>query len=242
VPDDRLSDLGEGRSAADRFAELDARDAAAEGAPPPRDPRRYAQRYTWLVGVAALIVIVAATISSRSDPQVGTGLEPGSRLPDFAAPTAASGSSADANVRSARAGTSAAGGQPACEVEGPDVVNICELRRRPLVVTFVADGCERQLDVVEQVRGRFDGVDFVGVISSQDDAGRARELARPGRWGFPVAADNDAAVFSLYQAHDCPTTVLAGAGGRVAGTRLGPLEEPELAAAVAELERRPDGD
>lgn len=178
------------------------------------------------------VAVVAAAVNSL--PNAGRGLEgpePGSVLPDFAAPSAEGGSDADANVRQGSGGSEEEGPVAACSVQGPEVVNICDLRRRPVVLTFVAAGCEEALEAVDRVRRGFPGVSFVGVISgsSRDEVG---DLGADGGWSFPVALDPDTAVFNLYRAADCPTTVTATAGGEVVETYNGPLDEAELRAAV----------
>ncbi len=113
-------------------------------------------------------------------------------------------------------------------------MNICVLRARPVVLTFVAPGCEQALDRIEDVRSDYGGVSFVGVIigESSDDVD---EILAEHDWGFPVALDPDSAVAALYRAVDCPTTVTAETGGEVAATRNGPLTEDELRAAVEEV-------
>jgi hypothetical protein len=247
MAEDRFGDLGpDRRSAAERFAELDARgdEEAREGPPEPRDPRSYSQRYMWVVGVAALIVIIIVTINSAGNPGRGyLGPKPGTSLPPFAAKAAASGTAGDANVRPETGGNATQGPVPACQVKGPDVVNICELWDKPVVVTFVADGfqsseqCREAFAVVEEVKAQSPGVNFVGVISGVDSPEEAKALATAGDWTFPIASDPDAAVFNVYRAGDCPSTVLASAGGTVSGTRLGPLTAGELAVEVAKIEQ-----
>jgi hypothetical protein len=235
VPDDRFGDLTGGRdrpSAAERLSELDAQPEPGGERPPSEPPRRAGSRYAWVVGVAATVAVVAAAINSL--PNTGRGLqgpEPGKVLPDFAAPSADGESDADANIRQQDGGSEQEGAVAACRVEVPDVVNICDLRERPVVLTFVAEGCEDALDQVERLRSEYPRVSFVGVISgsSRDDLA---ELLGEHEWGFPVALDPDTAVFNLYRAADCPTTVTAAAGGEVVDTRNGPLSETELRTAV----------
>jgi hypothetical protein len=225
------------RSAAERLAELDNRPEPSErgdgpaGPPPPRTGSRYA----WVVGVAVFLVIAVAMVNTL--PNSGRGREgppPSEVLPDFAAPSASGTSDADANIRQATGGSSEEGTVPACEVRADDVVNICRLRERPVVLTFVAPGCEEALDRVEAVRADYPGVSFVGVI-----IGEAREdldgILAEHEWGFPVALDPDSAVFNLYRAADCPTTITAEAGGEVVATRNGTLSEDELRAAAEEV-------
>jgi len=238
VPEDRLGDLDPGerrQSAAERLAELESgpdSKAAEEGSREPPPPRRGGSRYAWVVGVAVFVIIAAATLNSL--PNEGRGLQGpkvGAVLPDFAAASVDGESEEDANIRQDKGGSDEEGAVPACDVTAPDVVNICELRERPVLVTFVADGCESALDQVDAVRADFPGVSFVGVISGESREDLA-DLLEQHDWGFPVALDPDAAVFNLYRLADCPTTVSAGAGGKVVETTNGPLTEEELRAAI----------
>lgn len=218
------------------MSELDPAPEAHEERPSaPTPPRRAGSRYAWVVGVAATIAVVLAAVNSL--PNAGRGLqgpEPGKPLPDFAAPSVQGDSDADANVRQGSGGSQEEGAVAACQVRGPGVVNICELRKRPVVLTFVAAGCEDALDVVDRLRPEFPGVSFVGVISGSSRE-EVSELSAERDWSFPVALDPDVAVFNLYRVADCPTTVTASAGGEVVETRNGPLPEAELRAAVEEV-------
>jgi hypothetical protein len=234
VPDDRFADLGAGdeRSAAERFQELDEREPEEE--PKPREPPRPGGRYTWVVGIVFVIgLIVAGSNALRHSGAGYRGVPAGKALAPFAAPLATSDHDNDATIQP-RAG----GGHPAaCSVHLAGVVNLCDLRRRPLVLTFVATGgagCADQLDRVERVRRSFPDVGFVGVISRKSLAD-AKRMVRSGGWTFPVALDRDAAVFNLYGIGDCPTTVFARKGGVSAGTRRGALSEAALAARIRTL-------
>lgn len=257
VPEDRFGDLdpperreraqpgdltergdpADRRGAAERLADLDeAPDPAdqSEGPAAPPPPRTGA-RYAWIVGVAVFLLIAVAAINTL--PNSGRGREgpqPREVLPDFAAPSVFGASEGDANIRQRAGGSEEEGAVPACEVRGEDVVNICVLRNRPVVLTFVAPGCEEALDRVESIRSDFPGVSFVGVVigESRDDLD---DIVPEHEWGFPVALDPDSAVFNLYRAADCPTTVTAEAGGTVVATHNGFLTEAELRAAVEEV-------
>jgi hypothetical protein len=247
VPDagDRFRDLGpredeseaQGPSAAERLA---AQDRAETPPEPPKVPRP-GSRYAWVVGIAFLLAIIVAGVNSVSTEGPGAqGPEPGSRLPVFAAPLATGDLEGDANVRQGASGSEAAGPIPACEVRSPDVVNLCELRRRPLVLTLIftrgAD-CEPQLDRVERVWRAFPRVNFAAVFS-----GESREdiepIVRRRGWGFPVAVDPDGGVTNLYGVGGCPTTVFSFPGGRVMDTKLGNLTEDQLSATTRRLLRR----
>ena len=234
-PGDRFADLGPpagGKSAAERFEELDERDP--EPRPKPPESSRPSGRYTWVVGIAFIIVIIVAGANALRHGGAGyRGVPAGKRLAPFAAPLATSSYDKDANIQP-RAGD---GNPAACSVHLPGVINLCELRKRPLVMTFVAtggSGCAEQLDRVERVRRSFPGVEFVGVISRKS-LSDARAIVREHRWGFPVALDRDAAMFNLYGIGDCPTTVFAKRGGISAGTRHPALSEARLRADVRAL-------
>lgn len=240
--EDRFGDLGPGEqpgegSAAERLAELDATEPAPKPPPPPRP----SGRYTWVVGVAFLIVVVVAGANAlRSSGPGARGPEPGSKLPAFAAPLAVSDLDGDANVKQEAGDSDSAGRRPACEVRGPGVMNVCDLWRRPLVLAFMFTrqaNCEPQLDRMERVRREFRGVNFAGVIV-REPHDKARRIVREHRWGFPVALDRDGAVSNLYGIGGCPTTTFALPGGRVVRTRLGPVSEAQLRAEVRGLLRR----
>jgi peroxiredoxin len=240
--DDRFGDLGEARrqSAAERLAEMDEHGPPEER--PPRQPEapRPRGRYMWVVGVIFLVLIVlAVTRAQRNEGQGLRGPDVGEPLPAFAAPLATGDLNGDANVRQNKDGTDRAGREQACSVRGPDVVNSCELREsgEPVVLTYIVTrgaDCEPQLDRVERVRRDFPGVRFVGVVSG-DEREKVEKLARKRGWGFPLAVDRDGAVVTLSGVGVCPTTVLAGANGRVKDTKLGNLDDAELRQAVREV-------
>jgi hypothetical protein len=229
VPEDRFADLGPGdpdkRSAAERFAELDETDP--EPQPKPPAPPRPSGRYTWVLGIAFIIVVIVAGANALRHTGAGfRGVPPGKALAPFAAPLATSNHDNDVNVQR----TESHGVPAACDVHLPGVVNLCDLRRRPLVITFVAtggSGCGDQLDRVEPVARRYTGVTFLGVIS-RTSLSEARTMVRSHRWSFPVALDRDAQLFNLYGIGDCPTTVFARKGGLSAGSRRGKLSRTRL--------------
>ena len=193
--------------------------------------------------MAVFIVIAFATFNSiQGGSGEGTsGPKPGTILPDFAAPSVTADTEAGPNV--------AQGGEaPACAVDEEDVINICELREdEPLVLTFVTPGelsedvhCEDALDQVERLRPDFPQVTFVGVIFGASSDVVADVLADHD-WDFPVADDPDGVLFNTYRLGDCPTTVLAEAGGQVVDTLNGVLSDEELEAAVRRISRGSSG-
>jgi peroxiredoxin len=249
MPEDRFDDLGapDRRSAAERLEEQDRIN------PEPGDPRRRPEvpragnRYAWVVGILLFMAIAVFTVTT-SLPNSGEGLRGpavGSELPDFAAPSATGNAAndADANVRQGEGGNAAAGPVPACEVVSEEVVNVCELRRRPLVLTFLVTrgaDCEPQVDRVERMRDEFPQVEFAAVVSGEDREDVERIVERR-RWTMPVAVDHDGAVVNLYGIGVCPTTVLSTPGGTVRRVRLGNLTEDQLRADVRALAKRSKG-
>lgn len=236
MPEDRFADLGpgepDGRSAAERFEELDERDP--EPRPEPPKPVLPAGRYAWVVGIAFVIALIVAGANALQHSGAGyRGVPAGKILAPFAAPLVTSRYNKDVNLQ-----PHASGGVPAaCDVRLAGVVNACELRSRPLVMTFVAtggSGCADQLDRVERVRRVFPAVNFVGVISRKS-LSEARAMVRSRGWGFQVLLDRDAQLLNLYGVGDCPTTVFARKGGVSAGSHLRATSEAQLTAQVRAL-------
>ena len=231
MADDRFEDLGEPRrpSAAERLAAGDEAELAAErrAQEPKRGP---SSPYAWVVGVVFLIVISVGLLNViRSEGTGARGVEPGRALPLFAAPLATGTLEGDANIDPERV----------CGVRGRDVLNVCELRRRPVVIAFMftrfAD-CEPQFDRLERLRPEFPGVNFAGIVI-REPLDSARRLVRRNRWGFPVAVDRDGAVSNMYGIGVCPTTVFAERGGKVVESRPGNMSVADLRAAIRRLER-----
>jgi hypothetical protein len=228
------------REIGEKLAERDRVDPEPDT--PPRRPEvpRPTNRYAWVVGIVMLMGI-AALLLTTALPNSGEGVrgpQPGERLPDFAAPLAAGNADGDANVRQATGGGNSAGKVPACEVRGASVVNSCELRRRPVALTFVVTqgaDCEPQVDRVERVRRDFPGINFA-VVMSGEEKDETAAIARRRRWRQPVAVDRDGALVNLYGIGVCPTTVLARSGGRVVESVLGNMTEPELRRKLRRLE------
>jgi hypothetical protein len=235
VPEDRFADLGAGqeKSAAERFQELDEREP--EEQPKPEPPRQRSP-YTWVIGIAfVLAVIVAGANALRNEGAGYRGVPAGKLLAPFAAPLATSNHDNDANLQR----TASHGVPAACDVHLRGVVNLCDLRRRPLVFTFVATGgggCATQLDRVERVRRSFPTVTFVGVISRKS-LSEAKSMVRSHGWTDPIVLDRDAAVFNLFGIGDCPTTVFARKGGISTGSVRGMVSEERLRAFVRRIQQ-----
>lgn len=196
-------------------------------------------RYGWAVGVIALLAIAYVTLNTvRSEGPGSRGPASGKPLPPFAVPLALGEIDKDANI-SRRAGHGAGGSRPACEVRGPEVLNVCDLGRdAPLVLAFfVTRGggqCRRELDLMQGLAARYAGVRFAAV-SIRGDRDALRRLVRSHRWSFPVGYDRDGAVANLYGVAVCPTLTFAYPGRVVMATSLGYLDEGRLAAALQRL-------
>jgi len=224
--EDRFEDLSPG----ERLAERDR--THPEPVRRPEVPRP-GNKYAWLVGIVMLMAL-AVLLFVQTIPNSGEGLEgpvPGTRLKAFAAPSATGDLSGDANVCQKEPCPKQAGARPACELISDDVVNVCELRRRPLVLTFIFDrgaDCYPQVDRTERLKDDLEGVQFATVFFSRKSHDEISRLVEARRWTQPVAVDEDGAVANLYGVGGCPTTVFAHAGGKVARTKLGNITEQEL--------------
>lgn len=233
----------------ERWAHRRDPDLRAEGVtgdePAPRDaavPRPPgASRYTWFIGVVAVLVLGYISLNSLSSEGVGSrGLDIGRRLPPFAAPLALSDLEGDVNVAT-KAGQEDAGPIPACAVRRPEVLNVCRLwERGPVVLAFFATRgaeCTRELDALDDVRALHPGVQFAAV-SIRGDRADLRELVRKRRWRFPVGYDRDGVLANLYGVAVCPQITYALPGGAVVETSLGELDARGLDGRVGALERR----
>ena len=236
--DDRFADLGGGslerRSAAERLAERDITHPE-EPERPPEPPRRAGTKYGWVIGIVVLMILgllLYRSLLPENDNSL-LGLKRGRPLPVFAAPLATGPLEGDANVCERRPCAKAAGPVPACDLESRQVLNLCHLRRRPVVLTFVFDrgaDCFPQVDRTERMKARFPRVTFATVYFSRADRAEIRSIVRRRRWSQPVGVDRDGQVVNRFGVAGCPTTVFARAGGRVSETALGNLTEEELRA------------
>ena len=101
---------------------------------------------------------------------------------------------------------------PACEVDEPQVIRVCDLFDRPLVISFWFTGgaeCLPAQDVVDQVAGELeDEVNFLSIVV-RDDREEARTIVEERGWTIPVGYDADGAVSNLYRVGGCPTVAFA---------------------------------
>jgi hypothetical protein len=240
---DRFEDLGRSngsdQSIGERLAERDR--THPEPAGPPERPRA-TNKYAWAVGIV-FVMILSVLLFVETLPNSGESLfgpKPGSRLKAFAAPDALGNLEGDANVCQKEPCPEGAGELPACDVRVDGVVNLCELRERPLVLTFFFDrgaDCEPQVDRTERVKDSVPQVQFATVYFSRKDRDEIRRIVEARGWTQPVAVDADGALVNLYGVGGCPTTIFARAGGRVADVALGNLTEDQLRAKAERIAR-----
>jgi len=235
-PEDRFEDLGNGHRRTDpaRF-EDEARLLDEPDAPPrrPEMPQR-GHRYAWLVGIL-MVMGVGVLLFTTAIPNAGRGLKglkPGTIVPDFAAPVVTGDKEGDANLCQRTSECNERIGRvPACTVRGDGIFNVCDARKRPLVLTFVFDkgaDCNPQVDRVQRMKDRLPGVNFAVVYFSKSDRPEVAAIVRRRNWKMPVVYVRDQAVVNLYGVGGCPTTVFAFKGGRVLRTVLGPISEGGL--------------
>jgi hypothetical protein len=231
--DDRSDD----RTIGERLAERDR--THPEPVRRPEVPRP-GNKYAWLVGIL-MFMALGVLLFAQTLPNQGEGLEgpeKGSRLKAFAAPLALGDVEGDANVCQREPCPEQAGGRPACSLTSEEVVNLCELREKPLVLTVIFDrgaDCYPQVDRTERIRRDFSDVNFATLFFTRKERGEIRRLVQARGWQQPVGIDRDGAVANLYGVGGCPTTIFARAGGEVVDTKLGNLTEDELRRRAAAL-------
>jgi peroxiredoxin len=212
-------------------------DPPAGGVSDPRpaiavEPRRYG----WIVGILAVILVVAFVIYTLTSRQAATvGIPAGQPLRFFAAPLAASTLNGDANVK------------PPCTLarHDPRALNVCLLAERgPLVLGFfVTDSsvCRRAVDTMQVLAARTStrGAQFAAVAVDASHSVTA-SVVRARHWTIPVAYDADGAVGALYSVTACPLLELAARGGTVVERLIGNhwLQTTALGAQVQALLRR----
>jgi hypothetical protein len=215
-----------------------------------RDKRsrpRPAAIYSVLVGLVFIAVIAVAGINLLSNEDagvLGSGDEGDLPLAQFAVPDARSDLEGDANIAQDDCESPSIpcpeGDQrtPACEVEVPGAIRVCDLFDRPLVLSFWftrGGDCEAQEDVFESVYRRFrDRVNFLAV-DVRDDTDEVRRLIAERGWTHPVGLDRDGALSNLYRVGGCPTFLYAYPGGIIESTTIGELNTEELSARVERL-------
>jgi cytochrome c biogenesis protein CcmG/thiol:disulfide interchange protein DsbE len=206
-------------------------------------------RYSILVGVIFLAVVVVAFVSGVGRNEHTLGLEAQEArwpLPEFAVPAAAGRLEGDANVAQDDCESGAlpcpAGERrsPACGVHEPESIRVCDLFGRPSVISFwfsKGGDCVEQQDVVSSVYARYRGrVRFLS-LDIRDDRETVRGLIRRRGWRMPVGYDRDGAVAGLYRVGGCPTFAYVYPGGTLQDASIGNLAVAALSARVKRLLR-----
>jgi hypothetical protein len=193
--------------------------------PEPVAPPRYG-RY---VGVLALLILALITINTIvTKPNGAKGIEPGRSLAPFAVPLVSGRLTGDADI-AVRADQGAAGRVPACQLRGPQILNVCQLYERgPVVLALFVDAgsCAGILGDLQALAPSFPGVAFAAV-AIKGERGPLRRLMRARGLSLPVGIDRDGALAGLYKVASCPQVSFAYPGGVVQSRAL--LNRPALA-------------
>jgi len=207
-------------------------------------------RYSLAVGLLFLAIIVVATVNTIEGGGGGEtlGLDrlpPRWPLPEFAVPEGAGKLEGDANVAQDDCETSAlpcpedARRTPACRVDLPESIRVCDFFDRPLVISFWfskgGNDCVTQQDLVERVFRRYRGrVGFLS-LDIRDDRDTVREAISRRGWTMPVGYDRDGAVAGLYGIGLCPTFAYVFPGGTLESASVGELTAAQLSDRVDRL-------
>ena len=123
--------------------------------------------YSLIVGIAFIALIAIAginTISTKNKGVLGAHNEGDLPLAQFAVPSARLGTSGDANIAQDDCDSphipcpSGSRRTPACKVNVPGAIRVCDLFNRPLVLSFWftrGGDCEKQEDVFEDAYRRY---------------------------------------------------------------------------------------
>jgi hypothetical protein len=212
---------------------------AGPGKEPSERPRR-ATVYSLIVGMAFIALIAVAginTISTKNKGVLGATNEGDFPLAQFAVPNARTGASGDANIAqddcdAARIPCPSGNRRmPACRVDVPGALRVCDFFDRPLVLSFWftrGGDCEDQEDVFETAYRRYrKQVNFLAV-DVRDDTSEVQKLIREHHWTHPVGLDRDGALSNLYRVGGCPTFVYAYPGGIFQATSIGRLDDQQF--------------
>ncbi len=214
--------------------------------------KRPPSRYSTFVGLAFLVVVVVAAVNTFETNEGGVlgadEAEIGAPLPEFAVPELLGGEDADANIFQDDCESSEIPcpddqqRTPACQVEVADVIRVCDLFDRPLVLSFwfsTPAECPPTQDVVDRAARRYGGrVNFLSLAVRGEREELAAIVAERG-WELPVGWDRDGAVSNLYRVGLCPTVAFVLPGGILSEARIGSdeLDRGALGAAIERLIR-----
>lgn len=205
-------------------------------------------RYSILVGLFFVAIVVVAVIHGAPGGGDTLGLDkqpPRWALPEFAVPAAAGTLEGDANIAQddcSEGGLPCPGGSrrtPACRVETPGSIRVCDLFGRPSVISFWfskgGNDCVNQQDVVSRVYPRYRGrVNFLS-LDIRDDRDTVRDLIEGRHWDMSVGYDRDGAVAGLYRVGLCPTFAYVYPGGTLESASIGDLNAGGLSDRIERL-------
>ena len=215
---------------------------------------RQGRIYSLFVGIAFIALIAVALVNTLQTTEgglLGAGGERGMALPQFAVPDALGPVEGDANVFQDDCESSEVpcpadeARTPACQVKGREIIRVCDLFDRPLVISFWfsrGGDCLPAQDLVDRVASRYgDRVNFLSV-NIRDDREEVREVIREHGWQIPVGYDADGAVSNIYRVGVCPTVAFVYPGGILRGASVGTeeLDEGALGRQVQRLLRESD--
>ncbi len=201
---------------------------------PKRKERRPGATYSALVGLVFLGVIAYAVFNSVTNEEGGVlgagAVERGWPLPEFAVPDVRGELVGDANIFQDDCETAAnpcppdEARVPACRIDEPGAIRVCDLFNRPLAISFWftrGGDCLPSQDAFDEVARRFEGrVNFLSV-NVRDEREEVREIIAERGWSVPVGWDRDGAVSNIYRVGVCPTIALAYPGGILHEARIG---------------------
>jgi hypothetical protein len=217
---------------------------------PDKDPSARPRRttiYSLIVGMVFIALIAIAginTISTKNKGVLGASNEGDMPLAQFAVPDARTGAGGDANIAqddcdAARIPCpSSSRRTPACRVDVPGALRVCDFFDKPLVLSFWftrGGDCETQEDVFERAYRRYSGrVNFLAIDVRDSDA-EVRKLIAEHHWTHPVGLDRDGALSNLYRVGGCPTFIYAYPGGIFQATSIGDLDDRQFSSKVDAL-------
>jgi len=198
------------------------------------EPRKPSARYPVCVGIAFVVLIAYATYNTITNDDDGLlGAEEGERgraLAEFAVPDVRGSVEQDANVFQDDCETAEnpcpddAQRVPACDIDVPEVLRVCDYFDRPLAISFWFTGgaeCLDEQDAFDEAAGRFEGqVNFLSV-NVRDEIEEVRGVVAERGWEVPVGWDRDGAVSNIYRVGLCPTLALAYPGGVLQSAEIG---------------------
>jgi thiol-disulfide isomerase/thioredoxin len=203
--------------------------------------------YSLIVGIAFLALIAVAAvnlISTKNKGVLGASGEGDLPLAQFAVPDARSGAGGDANIAqddcdAARIPCPSGNTRtPACKVDVPGAIRVCDFFDKPLVLSFWftrGGDCETQEDVFERAYRRYSPeVNFLAV-DVRDSESEVRKLIAERGWTHPIGLDRDGALSNLYRVGGCPTLVYAYPGGILQHTSIGRLDDQRFSQNVDQL-------